>query len=87
MSNGAISGQGAWHFFKCGAFGCVYHCNWASGGKSYVLKAAPKLEVLAQNFLDAAEKNERTLSGPSPAVSGGRIFLRGPKVLICIGTK
>jgi outer membrane protein assembly factor BamB len=53
----------------------------ASAGKSYVIKAGPKLEVLAQNVLPAGN------DGPSPAVSGGRIFLRSSSELFCIGKK
>jgi outer membrane protein assembly factor BamB len=52
----------------------------ASAGKSYVLKAGPKPEVLAVNDLGDP-------SDASPAVSSGRIFLRGGKYLYCIGTK
>ncbi len=60
---------------------------FASSGKSCVLKAGPKLEVLARNDLGEGERNEWTLSGPSAAVSDGRIFLRGPKSLTCVGKK
>jgi outer membrane protein assembly factor BamB len=57
---------------------------FASAGKSCVIKAGPKLEILASNDLGDGERNEWTLTGPSAAVAGGRIFLRGPKTLICI---
>lgn len=60
---------------------------FASAGKSCVLKAGPKLVVLATNDLGEGERNEWTLTGPSAAVSEGRIFLRGPKSLTCIGKK
>ncbi len=60
---------------------------YASAGKSCVVKAGPKLEVLATNDLGEGEKNEWTLTGPSAAVSEGRIYLRGPKSLTCIGKK
>jgi outer membrane protein assembly factor BamB len=53
---------------------------FASAGRSYVLKAGEKLEVLAANDLD--EDNRA-----SAAVSGGRIYLRGDKHLYCIGPK
>lgn len=53
---------------------------FASAGKSYVLKAGPKLDVLATN--DLGEENRA-----SAAVSGGKIFLRGNQHLYCIGTK
>ena len=53
---------------------------FASAGKSYVLKAGDKLEVLATN--EIGEENRA-----SAAVSDGRIFLRGDKNLYCIGKK
>jgi hypothetical protein len=52
---------------------------FASAGKSYVLKAADKLEVLATNDID--EENRA-----SAAVADGKIFVRGNKNLYCIGT-
>jgi len=54
---------------------------FATAGKSYVIQAAARLQVLAANNL-GGETN-----GSSPAVSGGRIFLRGGKFLYCIGRK
>lgn len=52
----------------------------ASAGRSYVLKAGPKPEVLATNDLGDA-------SHASPAVAGGRLFLKGRKWLFCVGAK
>jgi outer membrane protein assembly factor BamB len=60
---------------------------FAGAGKSCVIKAGAKLEVLAINDLGEGERNEWTLTGPSAAVSEGKIFLRGPKSLTCIGKK
>jgi outer membrane protein assembly factor BamB len=60
---------------------------FAGAGKSCVLKAGPKLEVLATSDLGEGERNEWTRTGPSAAVSEGKIFLRGPKSLTCIGKK
>jgi outer membrane protein assembly factor BamB len=51
---------------------------FASAGKTYVLKAGDKMEVLATN--DLGEENRA-----SAAVSDGRIYLRGDKNLYCIG--
>jgi outer membrane protein assembly factor BamB len=59
------------------ADGNVY---FASAGKSYVLKAGPKFEVLGTNDLEDANHC-------SPAISGGRIFLVGKKNVYCIGRK
>jgi outer membrane protein assembly factor BamB len=57
--------------------GTIY---FASAGKSYVIKAGDKLEVLATN--DIGEENRA-----SAAVGDGKIFLRGGKNLYCIGNK
>jgi outer membrane protein assembly factor BamB len=51
-----------------------------SGNKSYVLKAGPKLEVLTTNTLGDAGR-------ASPAVAGGRIYIKGARFLWCIGAK
>ena len=51
---------------------------FASAGKSYIVQAGEKLEVLATN--DLGEENRA-----SAAVSAGKIFLRGNKHLYCIG--
>jgi outer membrane protein assembly factor BamB len=52
----------------------------ASAGKSYVIKAGPKLEVLAVNDLGDG--------GPaSAAVADGHIYLKGRRFLFCIGKK
>jgi len=47
-------------------------------GDTFVIRAGPKHEVLATNSLD-----EPVLA--SPAISQGRIFIRGEKNLYCIG--
>jgi outer membrane protein assembly factor BamB len=52
----------------------------ASAGKTYVLKASPKLDILATNDL-----GDSSLS--SPAVADGKLFLKGKKWLFCVGTK
>ncbi len=53
---------------------------FASAGKSYVLAAGEKFEVLAVN--DLGEPHHA-----SPAVSGSRLLLKGSRHLFCIGTK
>jgi len=53
---------------------------FASAGKSYVVKAGPKFEVLGTGDLGDP-------SQASPAVADGRIFLRGGRNLYCIGKK
>jgi outer membrane protein assembly factor BamB len=52
---------------------------FASPGKSYVIRADPKLEILATNDLnDGADYT-------TPAASEGRIFIKGKSYLWCIG--
>lgn len=51
-----------------------------SGGKSYVLKAGPKLEILAVNSL-----GDPGLA--SPAVAAGRLYIKGGRFLWCVGEK
>jgi outer membrane protein assembly factor BamB len=55
--------------------GKVYFLN--GQGNSFVVNAAPKLDILATNSL-----NEATLS--SPAISDGRIYIRTDKSLWCV---
>lgn len=49
-------------------------------GKSVVVKAGPKFELLAQNDLGDPSR-------ASPAVAGGRIYIKGGRYLFCIGKK
>jgi len=54
---------------------------FASPGRSYVIKAGATFEILATNDLN---------DGPdysTPAISNGRIFIKGKSYLWCIGTK
>ena len=50
----------------------------AEDGECYVVRQGPEFEILAVNKLDE-------IFCASPAVSGGRLFLRGRKHLYCIG--
>jgi outer membrane protein assembly factor BamB len=54
---------------------------WANPGKSYVIKANPKLEVLATNDLD--DGHDFTTA----AFANGRIYIKGRSYLWCIGKK
>lgn len=56
------------------------HLFFANAGKSYVIGAGPKFEVMAVNDLEDGNH-------PSPAVANGRMFLVGMKNLYCIGVK
>ena len=60
------------------ADGRVY---FVSAEKSFVIKAGPKFEVLATNDLSGSA------NGSSPAVSGGKLFVRSNEFLYCIGKK
>jgi outer membrane protein assembly factor BamB len=60
---------------------------FGSSDKTTVIKAGPKLEVLARNVLEVERYGESGSSGPSPAVSMGRLFLRSPRGLVCVGKK
>jgi outer membrane protein assembly factor BamB len=51
---------------------------FASGGKSFVVRAGPKLDVLGTGDLGDP-------SQASPAVAGGRMYIRGGRNLYCIG--
>jgi outer membrane protein assembly factor BamB len=69
------------------ADGRVY---FLTSAKTYIIKAGPKLEVLATNDLGGYNGN----NGPSPAVANGRLYVRdaepaGTKgaFLYCIGNK
>jgi outer membrane protein assembly factor BamB len=53
---------------------------FVSGGKSTVVKAGPKVDVLATN--DLGDPNHG-----SPAASNGRLYVAGLKNLWCIGSK
>jgi len=52
----------------------------ASAGRTYVVKAGEKFEILATNDLGDD-------SHASPAVADGRMFLKGRKMLYCVGEK
>jgi outer membrane protein assembly factor BamB len=52
----------------------------ASAGRSYVLGGGPKPEVLGGGDLGDGSQS-------SPAVAGGRLFLKGRKFLWCVGNK
>ncbi len=53
---------------------------FASAGKTFVIKAGPKFELLATNDLEEP-------SAASAAVSQGKIFLKGNRHLFCVGNK
>jgi outer membrane protein assembly factor BamB len=54
----------------------------ARDGKTYVVPAAPEFEILAVNTF-----GERGAFNASPAVAGGRIYIRSNRYLYCIGAK
>lgn len=60
------------------ADGRLYHVN--RSGRTFVLPAKPKFELLATNDL-----RDGSLFNASPAVNGNRILLRSDKYLYCVG--
>jgi outer membrane protein assembly factor BamB len=56
----------------------------ANAGKTFVVKAGAKAEVLAVNDLGDGTDAQ---SSPSAAVAAGRIFIKGRQYLHCIGKK
>jgi len=75
--NEPLEGLHAWVSPIATPEGNIYY---ATSGRSYVIKAGPKLEILAKNDL-----GDQHFS--SPAVSDGRIYLRGIRFLFCVGAK
>jgi hypothetical protein len=57
---------------------------FACAAKSYVVKAGPTPEVLGSGDLNDGGDYH---SSPTPAVSGGRLFIKGKTHLWCIGRK
>lgn len=60
------------------ADGKIYYVS--RGGRTFVVPAAPKHELLAVNQVE-----ERGTFNSSPAVGGGRLYLRSDRFLYCIG--
>lgn len=52
----------------------------ASSGKSFVVQAGPSFKLLATNDLDDPSQT-------SPAIAGGKLFLKGSRWLWCVGAK
>jgi outer membrane protein assembly factor BamB len=63
------------------ADGRIYYVSRDRG--TYVLAAKPEYELLAHNTI----ADDKSIFNGSPAVSGGRLFLRSDKYLYCIGSK
>jgi hypothetical protein len=63
------------------ADGCIYYVSRKNG--TYVVAARPVYQLLAHNRID----DDDSVFNGSPAVSGGRLFLRSDRYLYCIGTK
>jgi outer membrane protein assembly factor BamB len=59
--------------------GKIYHVS--RDGKTFVLAAGPRFQLLAANEL------ERGVYNASPAVAGGRLFIRSDRTLYCLGAK
>lgn len=61
------------------ADGKIYYLK--SDGTTYVIRAGEAFELLSTNQVT----NERESFGGTPAISGGRIYLRSDKHLYCVG--
>jgi len=72
-----LNGVSTWSSPVADGAGRIYLAN---AGKTYVIKAGPKAEVLAVNDLGDDSR-------ASAAVSDGRIFLKGGRFLYCVGKK
>jgi outer membrane protein assembly factor BamB len=62
------------------ADGKVYHLTRT--GKTFVVPAKPKFELLATNDL-----GDRTMFNASPVAVGNRLLIRSDQALYCVGTK
>ena len=72
-----LSGADSWASPVVTADGLLY---FATAGKTHIVRAGEKFELLATNDLGDANH-------ASAAVSEGRIYLKGEKFLWCVGTK
>lgn len=63
------------------ADGRIYYVSREKG--TYVVAAKPQYELLAHNRIE----DDPSVFNGSPAVSGGRLFLRSDRYLYCIGKK
>jgi outer membrane protein assembly factor BamB len=61
------------------AEGRIYYVSRQNG--AYVVAAKPEFELLAHNKIE----NDKSVFNGSPAVSGGRLYLRSDTHLYCIG--
>jgi outer membrane protein assembly factor BamB len=73
---------GADQIYACAILGDGKIYYMTRTGKTFVLPAAPRFQVLATN-----ELGDRSPFNSSPAVAGGRILIRSDKFLYCIGEK
>ncbi len=71
-----LPGAGNYYASLVAAEGKIY--SLSEGGQAAVVAAKPAFQLLSSN-----EMGERTMA--SPAVSGGRIFIRSDNNLLCIG--
>lgn len=73
-----LPGLSAWSSPIATPEGLIY---FVTAGKSFILRAEGKLDLLATNDLNDGN------SAPSPAVANGKLYIRGNSKLFCIGTK
>ena len=70
--------MGEHHASLVSANGLVYFLN--DEGATHIVKPGPQFQLIARN-----ELGERCFA--SPAITDGRIFIRGERHLFCIGPK
>jgi outer membrane protein assembly factor BamB len=73
-----LPGLSAWSSPIATPEGLIY---FVTAGKSFILHAADKLDLVATNDLNDGN------SAPSPAVANNKLYIRGNSKLFCIGTK
>lgn len=73
-----LPGVSSWSSPFVSADGLIF---FASAGKSMIIHPGEKLDIVAES--DLADPN----NAPSPAISNGRIYLRGMRFLYCVGSR
>ncbi len=75
-----VAGAGQVYASPVAADGKIYYVT--RGGRTLVLPAAPRFDLLASNDL-----GDRSAFNASPAVAGGRLLIRSDRALYCVGLK
>ena len=76
---GKLPGADSWASPVATADGLLY---FATSGKTHVVRAGEKFELLATNDL-----GDRSMFNASPVAVGSRLLIRSDQALYCVGTK